>query len=380
MDEAKPYNSLCRVIVIGPRSLNHEGGIETHCRELYGEMAASFGCYDISVCVMRHLSGDESYAPLHLVNVPTLKVRGFEKVCYSLLSGLFCLFSRPDLVHVHGLGCGFVVPILKFFGLNVIGTIHSRDYNYPKWNYFQRQIIKVAETMFGYCDVIITVSPDDFESRHRRSSASKLILNGIPSSFGATVPVQSVTHEHENNGFVLSVGRMTPEKALDVLIDGFLKANIPQLRLVMVGDCESQYGKELRAKYEKYSSIQFTGPVYGAELISLYENASYYIQASSHEVSAPLSLLEAMCSSVPVLASDIAPFDYLNINASQRFPVGDSDSLAHCLNYLQANRPLKSELDEKRKWLRKVHAWDEAARKTAAVYGEVCGVDGVAGS
>ena len=87
------------------------------------------------------------------------KIPGFEAFYHSFLATIICLLKRPDIVHIHNIGPGFFIPILKLVGLKVILTYHSPNYEHVKWSAFTRFFLKFSEFFSAkYADKVIFVS------------------------------------------------------------------------------------------------------------------------------------------------------------------------------------------------------------------------------
>jgi glycosyltransferase involved in cell wall biosynthesis len=99
---------------------------------------------------------------------------------------------------------------------------------------------------------------------------------------------------------VLYAGRLSKEKSLDVLLNGFMRlaGEHPEARLVVAGE-----GPHRRALVRSFRnpSIIFTSWKRGEELATLFASADIFALPSSTETLSLVSL-ESMASGVPVLA------------------------------------------------------------------------------
>jgi glycosyltransferase involved in cell wall biosynthesis len=102
------------------------------------------------------------------------------------------------------------------------------------------------------------------------------------------------------------VSRLEPENNADVVVRGFLAAQIP-FDLVVVGDAPyaDAYKARLRALAASSDKVRFAGAVYGRGYDELRAHAACYVQATDVGGTHP-ALLEAMAAGVPVIANDIA--------------------------------------------------------------------------
>jgi glycosyltransferase involved in cell wall biosynthesis len=161
----------------------------------------------------------------------------------------------------------------------------------------------------------------------------------IPNGVSRVVPASS--HEDiqrrfglKPGGYVLFVGRVIPEKAVDLLISAFRNLN-SDLRLVIAGGSShtDAYAARVKALADADRRVVLAGYVYGETLVQLYSHAAAFVLPSELE-GLPLSLLEAASYGVPVVASDIPPhLEILGSEAPGRrlFRVGSATGLTDAL-------------------------------------------------
>ncbi|MHA3057211.1 glycosyltransferase family 4 protein [Acinetobacter sp. ANC 4641] len=103
---------------------------------------------------------------------------------------------------------------------------------------------------------------------------------------------------------LLYVGRLSPEKEIHVLIDGYLQARRQQqaVRLVVVGDGPD---KERLQQLDPEQQVIFMGNLTGQRLAEAYASSDVFVFASRVETFGNV-VLEAMASGLPVLAYDYA--------------------------------------------------------------------------
>jgi glycosyltransferase involved in cell wall biosynthesis len=107
---------------------------------------------------------------------------------------------------------------------------------------------------------------------------------------------------------VLSVGRVAPEKNLDVVIDAYraLLRRVPDARCVIVGD-----GPGRAALEAAHPDVIFAGTRCGPELAAYYASADVFVFPSLTETFGNV-VLEAMASGVPVVAyAEAAAREYI---------------------------------------------------------------------
>ncbi len=104
---------------------------------------------------------------------------------------------------------------------------------------------------------------------------------------------------------MLYVGRLSPEKEIDILIDAFsvMKNQLAKnVQLVIVGDGPD---KERLLRKKDADQVVFTGSLSGNQLAEAYASADVFVFASQVETFGNV-VLEAMASGLPVVAYDYA--------------------------------------------------------------------------
>ena len=105
---------------------------------------------------------------------------------------------------------------------------------------------------------------------------------------------------------VLYVGRVDPEKSLDILMDAYIKAQkkVPDAHLVVVGDGTARPKLEAQiAKAGLSDQAHFLGRVIGDNLPQLYRTGTVFAITSKTETQS-IVLMEAMASGLPCVAVD----------------------------------------------------------------------------
>ena len=134
------------------------------------------------------------------------------------------------------------------------------------------------------------------------------ISNGIDlSRFSKGKPNEAVYTRHDipkNVPIVLYVGRVDPEKSLDILVRAFTQIHkkVPKAHLVIVGDGTAMPDLEDIAKEDGMTDyVHFLGRVVGDDLPQIYRTASVFAITSKIETQS-IVLLEAMATGLPCVA------------------------------------------------------------------------------
>ena len=248
---------------------------------------------------------------------------------------------RPAILHTYNLGTIEYQAVALLAGVPVrIHAEHGRDASDPqglnrKHNLLRRLLAHVI-------DRYVPVSADlarwlDTTVRLPRRKVDT-IINGVDTDrFHAAAPLDPGAASWRADGaFVIgAVGRLQDVKNHAGLIDAFarLRARVPdqQLRLVLVGDGPLRARLEAQAAQSGAAAdIVFAGA--HANVAALLGGFSLFVLPSIAE-GTPVTLLEAMASELPVVASDVGGIPEVvthGVNGTL-VPAGDAEALAQAL-------------------------------------------------
>ena len=131
------------------------------------------------------------------------------------------------------------------------------------------------------------------------------------------------------------VGRISPEKGLEVLLESIVKLNKfrdVNIKIVVAGGMSSEYAYKIKEKYANLD-IEWLGWVDSKILPEVYEQIDVLVVPSISYDNGPITIMEAIATKTPVIVSDNETLGtYLkNINTEHTFQSGSSDSLAKLL-------------------------------------------------
>lgn len=176
--------------------------------------------------------------------------------------------------------------------------------------------------------------------------------------------------ELQGKQFIMYVGRPTPHKNLERLIDAFaiIQKNIPELRLVLAGKKDPlMEGHESYAKDKSIKNVTVTGFVSEGQLRWLYENTACYTFPSLSE-GFGLPGLEAMKHGAPVASSKATCLPEIYGDAATYFSPYSSIEMAQVIEDVIVHKKLKASLIAKGKKQAAKYSWQRMAEQTLAVY------------
>jgi glycosyltransferase involved in cell wall biosynthesis len=179
-------------------------------------------------------------------------------------------------------------------------------------------------------------------------SRQKFVQGGIPQGQIMVKPnfveVDPGSGSH-SGGYGLYVGRLTPEKGVETLIDAWrtMKDPIP-LWIVGGGPSEAQ----LRARSAGGSQVHFLGSQPAPVVRELMRNAWVLIVPSRWYEGLPLVVLEGFAAGLPVVASDLGSLSSLidHERTGLLFRAGDSVHLGQKLDWAASHPELMAEMGQ----------------------------------
>jgi glycosyltransferase involved in cell wall biosynthesis len=355
-----------KIFVAGTRGFpDIQGGVEKHCEILYPLIASE----RFSITVFRRrpyvIFKEKTFSNIRFIDLPSTRIQGFEAFYHTFLCAMRCIFMRPDIVHIHNIGPGMFIPLLKLAGLKVVMTYHSPNYEHKKWSLFSRIFLKFAEYLslrFSDCVIFVSLYQKD------KSGDNKKFIH-INNGVQIPAPVRSDNYIRslglQKQSYLLAVGRLVEEKGFDLLIRAYARLDQRNFQLVIAGDAdhETDYSGLIK-KLALENGVVMTGYVTGTNLQELFTNARLFVLPSYNE-GLPISILEAMSYRLPMLVSDIPANKQIALKENQFFLTGSEESLVDKLNQqLKCDfEPMIYNMDP--------YDWDRIASQTQSVYEQV---------
>ena len=151
-----------KVVVIGTRGIpNIQGGVETHCEELYPRIVK----LGADVTIIRrtcHIPENDNYTEykgVKLVDVYAPKRKSLEAIVHSVLATFKAKRLGADIVHIHAIGPSLCCPLARLLGMKVVSTNHGPDYDRQKWGTLAKTMLRIGEwCQAHFANHIISIS------------------------------------------------------------------------------------------------------------------------------------------------------------------------------------------------------------------------------
>jgi len=360
-----------KIGVIGTRGFPEiQGGIETHCMELYSRIGLIEG-NRITVYrrtpYLNSLNRNPDISNIRFVDISVPRSKNFETLLHSFLATFHAIFQHYDIVHFHNTGPGFFIPLLRFNKAKIFFTYHNVSYTQKKWSPFAKRFLnsseKISMTKSDYVIFISEIIRSEMLTRYKIRNHS-VIPNGV------NIPVKSESSEYidslglQKGKYLIAVGRFLEEKGFDYLIRAFVKAEIRGYKLVIAGDTDypTEYSVRLKS-LARDNGIVLTGFIKGEKFKQVLSWAGLFIM-SSFEEGLPIALLEAMSYNINVLASNIPANLQIGLDAKDYFKVGDENDLREKM----IRKITEGEKNNFGAFLTERFNWDRIAMETYKTY------------
>lgn len=170
--------------------------------------------------------------------------------------------------------------------------------------------------------------------------------------------------------FYLYVGRLAPEKNLDVLFDAWriVSKGLPEAQLVITGD--GPIAEELKRRYGE--GVIFTGYRHGEELAQVYASGDVFVFPSTTETFGNV-VLEAMAAGLPVVAAAAGGVKNLLVDGDNGIACGPRNhyEMAVAMLSLAQNNELRAKMSFQARQFALKQTWDGVLGSLHNSYKEV---------
>ncbi len=362
-----------RIAIMGIKGIPARfGGWETVVEELSTRLATKG--YEVTVYNRSTNVGtsDKYYKGVRLIKLPTLRSKDLSTMVHTLLATIHVLFTNADVVHYYTCGVSPLTIFPRIAGKKTILSVDGLDWQRDKWSKFIRLYLKVSELFAVYFpDEIITdakiVEKYYFDKYRKRSVCIAYGANIMKSSNPGWIKRFGL----EKEGYILFVGRLTPENKVHDLISAFERVRT-DLKLVIVGNDPWHKNYINSLKRTNDSRIMFPGAIYGEGYRELNCNAYLFVLPDAVGGTHP-ALIEAMALGNCVLVND-TPANLEVIGDAGLYYDGErgAEDLARQLQRLIDNPGLVKEYRKKAvQRVKRYYQWDQVVEEHEKIYNEL---------
>ncbi|EJE8693661.1 glycosyltransferase [Vibrio vulnificus] len=233
---------------------------------------------------------------------------------------------EPKIIHTQGYRADTLVETIsshttQWRHVCTVRNIPQQDYLMTYGRVVGEYMYKTHMRSLKKVDFVVGVSKavsDNLKSTFFLENVS-CINNGVdvnlysPSSTEDVSAIKNDLNIPKDKVIFISTGHLSKRKDPEFLIEGFLKANLENSILLLVGDGELK--DLLMHKYSQEKSVFFIGRT--KKISDYLKSSDYYISCSKSE-GLPNSVLEALSSGVPCILSNIEPHCQISKCANEK--------------------------------------------------------------
>ncbi len=352
-----------RIIVVSDQYEPMVGGVPTVTRELARGMAERGHSVALVVPSQGWRSGSGADGQARITYRGSVRWPWYEGMRLGCLPAatareLIASFA-PDVAHVHSpLTLGVMARIgARRQRVPVVYTNHYLPDNIrpsheaPRSRLFNAVFYRYVVGFANRCSHVTapTATALRLLREHGLRTPSRVVSNGVDTAtYSPGPPDGRLSQRYALPGgqpLILAVGRLSPEKRLDVLLEAMARMRASAL-LVIAGAGPDE--DRLRAHAHRLGvacAVRFLGYVPGPDLPGLYRLADVFAIASEAELQS-LTTLEAMATGLPVAAVDACALGELVRPGENGFLAapGNAAELAASLDLLCRDASLRSQM------------------------------------
>ena len=244
-------------------------------------------------------------------------------------------------------------PIVKFFKSQKYDIVHSWHWSSDwteaiaarlagtKWIYTKKAMSwgnRHWKIRSKWANFIITIN-DEMSAYFPNKKNQKLIPLGIDTDFYNRELFSRASH-NVNVFKIITVANLVPVKGIEILINAVNMLDDPSIELIVLGDNENEYGRELETLCRERNllpQVQFMGKK--SDVRPYIAAADLFVIPTLNEgrkEGMPVALVEAMCMGIPVLGSNISGIKFvLKDFKNLLFEAGNYQSLSQKIGFVR---------------------------------------------
>jgi glycosyltransferase involved in cell wall biosynthesis len=255
--------------------------------------------------------------------------------------------EKPDIVHCHSSGAGFVGRLATKNKIPTFFTAHGWGFNIGV-PFTQKCIAIFAEKYVSkYCEKIICVSQfvRDLGLKYKIAKKEKfeIIYNGVD-------VVEKKLYNLKNKKIkILFVGRLAEPKEPLILLKVYQKLSDEfkqNLEINIVGDGPKKKELSLFVKKNNLENVNLLGNLPRSSVFDIMTESNIFVLISKYE-GLPMTILEAMSVGLPIIASDVGGVkEVVNKNNGFLLKNNSVQELKIVLDKLINNKKLREKMGE----------------------------------
>ena len=355
-----------RIGVIGIRGLPaNYGGFEVTAENIVKRLAQRG--HEITIYCRGFANGKpKELEGMRLIYLPSLELPHLSTPSHTTIAAMDAFFRKFDAVFAFNVGNALQVALLRLAGKKSVLFVDGLDWKRDKYGSFGKWFLRNCENLAAKVAGHVVV--DALPAQEHYFKAHGTEAHFIPSGSDIIEQVDKTGILDklglESGNFVISIGRLTPEKRQHLIAEAFKQVRT-DMKLVIVGGnpYDTEYIRKVETCVQGDDRIIYTGPIYGKEVDELYLKAAIFINASRIEGTS-LSLLQAMGTGCALLVSDI-PENHSAVHGELlEFETENFDDFVTKMQRIVDDKDLRQKLSQKaREIVENYYSWDAATDK-----------------
>lgn len=262
----------------------------------------------------------------------------------SLAHDLKCFFElrkvikrfNPDIIQLHSSKAGVLGRLASVFhSKRIVYTVHGFDSIRLK----HRVFLPFERILQHFCGAIVPVSYyDEKNLRHEGITRNlHVIQNGVrlnSSKKELCIPSEKI----KGRKIVMTIARISPPKKIQMFLD--VAKSLPEYFFVWIGGEAGKSIDETRSEYNASENVFLSGDIPNAS--SYLHLCDLFVLFSNFE-GLPMTIIEAMSQSKPVVASNVGGILEL-VDESNGFLVDSNDSACSAIKRILENQTLAEQM------------------------------------
>lgn len=287
---------------------------------------------------------------------------------------------RFEIVHCHSPVGGIVARAAALFfpKIKILYTVHGFHFfkGAPKKNFL---LYRTAEKLFARrTDALVTVNSEDYEAAkkfrlHRGGTVCRIPGVGVDTDlFFHAAPIEKKTLGIPENAFVVvTVAELIKRKNYRTSLRAFAEADLPDSYYLICGSVLLDGNEEVAALRELIDALGIRDRVvfagYRRDVARLLKASDVFLLASYQE-GLCVSIIEAMASGLPIVASRIRGNTELVTENGFLCEADDVGAYARALKKLYGDPALREKMKENSARLSKRYDTRETVKQMGEIY------------
>lgn len=228
---------------------------------------------------------------------------------------------EPHVVHAHSALPNIYARLASRGRWPTVTVLHSagRDFDTPALRLAERALARWTAHVIAVCPAQV----DEYRERFGACVPVSLVPNGVRADIVARSSASAGVDR------AVSVGRLDPQKRIDLLIEGWRRAELPDARLRIAGVASDELTQgHVESWAAGVPGVTLLGVV--SDVPGLLAESDLFVHAAAEEAH-PLAPIEAACAGLPIVVTDEVAAKLPPGLAAATFAGGDADALRAAL-------------------------------------------------